>query len=181
MPGHAPPTARTAFVGIEMENRNESTSMIEGDGDRVRENTSAEINARLDREMRERVESYASRGEAEITRRIKELDREWDMERLLETNASALAGVGVGLAAATGSRKWLILPGVVLSFLFQHAVQGWCPPVPLFRRLGVRTREEIDREKYALKVLRGDFGEGSAEASSSAESRAVRGLAAVET
>jgi hypothetical protein len=25
------------------------------------------------------------------------------------------------------------------------------------RRLGVRTRKEIDREKYALKVLRGDF------------------------
>ena len=79
------------------------------------------------------------------------------MERLLETNASALAGVGVGLAAATGSRKWLILPGIVLSFLFQHAVQGRCPPVPVFRRLGVRTREEIDRERYALKALRGDF------------------------
>ena len=140
-----------------MENRNESMTVNGGEADRVRANTSEEVNARLDREMRERVESYAARGEAEITRRIGELDREWDMERLLETNASALAGVGVGLAAATGSRKWLIIPGVVLPFLFQHAVQGWCPPVPLFRRLGVRTREEIDREKYALKALRGDF------------------------
>lgn len=140
-----------------MEHRIELTAADRGEADRVRENTSAEVNARLDREMRERVEAYARRGGAEITRRIEELDREWDMERLLETNASALAGVGVGLAAATGSRKWLILPGVVLSFLFQHAVQGWCPPVPVFRRLGVRTREEIDREKYALKALRGDF------------------------
>ena len=140
-----------------MENSNESMAVSGGEADRVRANTSEEVNARLDREMRERVESYAARGEAEITRRIGELDREWDMERLLETNASALAGVGVGLAAATGSRKWLILPGVVLSFLFQHAVQGWCPPVPVFRRLGVRTREEIDRERYALKALRGDF------------------------
>jgi hypothetical protein len=59
----------------------------------------------------------------------------------------------------TRSRKWLILPSIVLPFLFQHAMQGWCPPVPLFRRLGVRTREEIDREKYALKALRGDFEE----------------------
>jgi hypothetical protein len=25
------------------------------------------------------------------------------------------------------------------------------------RRLGVRTREEIDRERYALKALAGDF------------------------
>ena len=27
------------------------------------------------------------------------------------------------------------------------------------RRLGVRTRKEIDREKYALKALRGDFAD----------------------
>jgi hypothetical protein len=31
--------------------------------------------------------------------------------------------------------------------------------VPIFRRLGVRTRDEINREKYALKALRGDFDE----------------------
>lgn len=160
-----------------MENRDETMAVGAGDADRVRANTSEEVNARLDREMRERVESYAARGEAEITRRIGELDREWDMERLLETNASALAGVGVGLAAASGSRKWLILPGVVLSFLFQHAVQGWCPPVPVFRRLGVRTREEIDRERYALKALRGDFRD--VREGADAASRAVDALDAV--
>jgi hypothetical protein len=38
-----------------------------------------------------------------------------------------------------------------------HAVQGWCPPVPVLRKMGIRTRSEIDREKFALKVLRGDF------------------------
>jgi hypothetical protein len=32
--------------------------------------------------------------------------------------------------AASHGRKWLILPGIVTAFLFQHAVQGWCPPVP---------------------------------------------------
>jgi hypothetical protein len=39
----------------------------------------------------------------------------------------------------------------------QHALQGWCPPLPLLRRLGVRTQQEIERERYALKALRGDF------------------------
>jgi hypothetical protein len=39
----------------------------------------------------------------------------------------------------------------------QHAVQGWCPPVPIFRRLGIRTQTKIDHERYALKVLRGDI------------------------
>jgi hypothetical protein len=38
-----------------------------------------------------------------------------------------------------------------------HAVQGWCPPVPVLRRLGFRTASEIDHERYALKALRGDF------------------------
>ena len=124
--------------------------------DRVRANTSEEINRRIDQDIERRVREYAKRSRSDITRRIEELDREWDMERLLETNASAIAFTGLALGL-THSKKWLIVPGIVLPFLFQHAVQGWCPPVPLFRRLGVRTREEIDRERYALKVLRGDF------------------------
>jgi hypothetical protein len=150
---------------------------VEGrdDADRVRKSTAEEINARLDREAERRVGEYATRGPEEITRRIEELDREWDMERVLETNASALAFLGVALAASRG-RKWLILPGVVTAFLFQHAVQGWCPPVPVFRRLGVRTRKEIDREKYALKALRGDFG--SVSDSSARASRALEAAGA---
>jgi hypothetical protein len=144
--------------------------------DRVRRSTSDEVNALLDLETQERVRRYATRTRSEITRRIEELDREWDMERVLETNASALAFVGVSLGL-THSKKWLILPGVVTAFLFQHAVQGWCPPVPVFRRLGVRTRKEIDREKYALKVLRGDFDETND--ADDAETRAARALQAV--
>lgn len=124
--------------------------------DRVRDNTSEEINRQLDRELESRVRAYADRSPDEISGRIEELNREWDMERVLETNASALAFTGLVLGI-THSRKWLMLPGVVLPFLFQHAVQGWCPPVPILRRLGVRTRKEIERERYALKVLRGDF------------------------
>jgi len=60
---------------------------------------------------------------------------------------------------APRSRCWLIVPAVVTSFLPQHAVQGWCPPVPLFRRHGVRSRQEIDAERFATKVLGGDFAE----------------------
>jgi len=143
--------------------------------DRVRENTSDEINRRIDDETIARVQEYAARSEADITRRIEELDCEWDMERLLETNASVLALTGLVLGA-THSRKWLIVPGIVLPFLFQHAVQGWCPPMPIFRRLGVRTRQEIDREKYALKVVRGDFDD----VSSTSESSAANAMQAVK-
>mgnify|MGYP006201292969 CR=1 FL=1 len=56
-------------------------------------------------------------------------------------------------------RRFLLLPAAVFTFFGQHALQGWCPPIPIFRRLGVRTHREIARERYALKALRGDFSE----------------------
>jgi hypothetical protein len=124
--------------------------------DRVRAHTSDEVNQELDRTMQESVHSYDGQSRAKISRRIDELDREWDIERTLELNASTLAFTGLVLGA-TVNKKWLMVPGVVLPFLFQHAIQGWCPPLPVLRRIGFRTREEIDREKYALKALRGDF------------------------
>jgi hypothetical protein len=125
-------------------------------GDRVREHTDPDRLAVLDRELRERVAEFVDAPRAVLTRRLTELEHESDMERILEMNASALALTGL-IAGVFGSRRFLIVPAVVLGFLLQHAVQGWCPPVVLFRRLGVRTRQEIDAEKFALKALRGDF------------------------
>jgi hypothetical protein len=91
-----------------------------------------------------------------VTRHLEELDREWDVERKLEANAATLMLAGVALAA-TRSRRWLLLAGVVPAFLLQHAVQGWCPPIAVFRALGARSRNEIDAERTAIKALRGDF------------------------
>lgn len=124
--------------------------------DRIRENTPPEINRDIDRQIEASIRQYSTRGTAEISRRIVELDREWDIERWLATNASLFAFTGLTLGVLR-NRAWLMLPAVVLPFLFQHAVQGWCPPLSVFRRLGVRSRREIDREKFALKAMRGDF------------------------
>jgi hypothetical protein len=61
----------------------------------------------------------------------------------------------VSLALAlTHSRRWLVLTAVVPAFLLQHAVQGWCPPIEVFRRRGTRTRGEMDAERTAIKALR---------------------------
>jgi hypothetical protein len=128
----------------------------EGEADRVRRHTSPEILERLERELERNVRFHGARSEAEIAQRIAKLENEWSIERYLNTNASALALTGAFLGL-TVSRKWLLLSAVVGGFLLKHAVSGWCPPVPLLRRLGVRTRSELDREKFALKALRGDF------------------------
>lgn len=126
------------------------------DRDRVREHTAGYVNARIDDAMRDRLFHYSTCSDTEITARLDELDGEWDIERYIEVLAPTLALTGVGLGLLRG-RRWLALPGVVLSFLIQHALQGWCPPVAALRRAGVRTRREIDEERYALKALRGDF------------------------
>lgn len=125
-------------------------------GERVRSSTSSSLNQKIDREIKDNVVHYAAQGDTEIKSRIQELDRKWDIERTLELNAGIIALTGAVLAL-TVNKKWAILPAVVTTFLIQHAVQGWCPPLPLFRRLGIKTRPEMDREKYALKALRGDF------------------------
>jgi hypothetical protein len=128
---------------------------IPGTEERVEANTAEEINERIGRDIEARVGFYAERRNL-IEKRLDEIDREWDIERTLEMNAAAISVLGI-LLGTTKSRKWFMLPAVVGSFLMQHAIQGWCPPVPLFRRLGIRTTREINREKYALKALRGDF------------------------
>ena len=124
--------------------------------DRVRRNTDPELNARIDERIARSVRLYAGQPREVITQRISELEREWDIERVLETNGSTLALAGVALSIL-GDRKWLLLSAGVLGFLFLHGTQGWCPPLPALRRMGVRTRDEINREKFALKQLRGDF------------------------
>lgn len=91
-----------------------------------------------------------------IAARLSELDREWDIERAIEANAASLALAGLVLGISH-DRRWLALPAVVSSFLLQHAVQGWCPPVPVLRRLRFRTADEINEERMALKAMRGDF------------------------
>jgi hypothetical protein len=123
--------------------------------ERVPAHTSEEINRRIQRQIARRVVYYSSHLNA-IPDRLRELDEEWDIERAIEANASALAFTGVALGSM-GNRKWFALPALVTAFLFQHAIQGWCPPVPILRRLGFRTANEIAKERTALKALRGDF------------------------
>jgi len=126
------------------------------EADRVRRHTPWRALQKIDQRIEDSVRFHSRQPERVISQRIQELGREWSMERWLETNASVLAFSGT-LLGITVNRKWLAVPLIVTGFLFQHAVQGWCPPVPVLRRLGVRTRGEIDREKFALKALRGDF------------------------
>ncbi len=124
--------------------------------ERVPLNTSSFVNEQIRRQTEQNVERFGASGPGEISDRLAQLEREWDIERAIEANAAVASLVGLTLGA-TVSRKFFVLPAVVAGFLLQHALQGWCPPVPVMRRLGFRTQTEIDQERYALKALRGDF------------------------
>ena len=129
--------------------------------DRVRENTAESVNEQIERETEQRVARLARARQYEIDQRLAELDAEWDIERYLETMAPTFTLLGTFLGL-TKSRKFFAIPIVVQAFFLQHALQGWCPPLIPLRRLGVRTADEINKERYALKALRGDFEEVNA-------------------
>lgn len=95
---------------------------------RVAQSTAQDVNWHIDSETRARVNAYASKGPEAIDRRLRELDHEWDIERTLEANAAIISLIGLGLGTFL-HRRWYILPTLVGTFLLQHALQGWCPPV----------------------------------------------------
>jgi len=130
--------------------------MLPSTFERVRLNTAEEINQRIRRQTEDNIRRIAALGQEAITRRIGELEQEWDIERYVETMAPSLtlAGLALGL---TVNRKWFAIPILVQAFFLQHATQGWCPPIPVLRRMGIRTTAEIDEERNALKALRGDY------------------------
>ncbi len=146
---------------------------------RVEANTSPELNEL----MRLRTDAQITRLEnaerVELDVRLAELDREWDAERVLQVNAAAalLAGIGLGYAV---DRRFLWIAAGALVFFGQHALQGWCPPLPLLRRRGVRTMREIERERYAIKALRGDFDHVPAPGTANSDRRVRAALAAVD-
>lgn len=130
--------------------------MLPDTAHRVEHATAPAVNRRIDEDSDRRVDRLAGHP-GQIDRRLAELDREWDIERTLEANAATLALTGTLLAAFV-DRRFLVLPAVVSAFLLQHALQGWCPPLPVLRRLGVRTAREIERERDDLRARRAAFG-----------------------
>lgn len=122
---------------------------------RVRRLTAEGVNTKLRLQAETRVAYYASHPE-EIDYRLRELDEEWDLERAIEMEAAATILTGFFLGA-TVSRKWFVLPVFASAMLLLHNLHGGYPLLPLLRRLGVRTPEEIAQERYALKAIRGDF------------------------
>jgi hypothetical protein len=91
--------------------------------DKVRAKTPPEINQAIDIETAAIVRFYAGKTDYEISRRIEELDNEWDVGRCVEVHEGGLSLIGAILGLKI-NRKWLILVSssncMVKSKFFMH-------------------------------------------------------------
>jgi|SRR4028118_632462 hypothetical protein len=114
-----------------------------------------EHSTEVEKKIQDKINHYYHDQE-EITARLAELDEEWDIQRVVQLEGTALtiAGVILGL---TVNKKWLALSLGASVILLNAIAKNWTTPMPILRKLGFRTRVEIEKEKYALKAIRGDF------------------------
>jgi hypothetical protein len=104
----------------------------------------------------ESVKEFSHKGKAKISKRLEELDSEMDIERLIHMHVSGISITGALLGFFV-DKRWFILPAIAAIILALHSLKGLAPQVSLLKRLGFRLRDEINRERYSLKAMRGDF------------------------
>ena len=134
-----------------MESWNQTSS------DAARIHAPSTVNRRIDAHVEECVRCMAERADrAEMSQYLQKLEHEWEMHRAVAVGGSALALLGL-LVGRKGGHGWHVVSGVTLALLLQQGITGFGPLSALVRAWGVRTRREIDLEKFAIKALRGDF------------------------
>jgi hypothetical protein len=116
--------------------------------------------------VKDSIRFYGSLGPQAVSDRLQALEDEPDLETV-----ATLAMAGTGILALVfgllGSRLWRLLAWIALPLIFAHARGRLSAPGEFLKMLGLRSRKEIQEEKYALKALRGDFrdvGEAQSEA-----------------
>src|SRR5262245_61955806 len=96
---------------------------------RSKNNTTAAINDRRQRQTETWIVRYANAKPGEIRLQLRRLNREWDIERYLEMIGLTVSLVGLTIGFVKRKRKWFLIPAFAQSFLLQHALHGWFPRI----------------------------------------------------
>jgi len=107
-------------------------------------------------DLESRLKHLIDAGPCAINHRLHQLDREWSVGRMTKVSAAVLVGLGLFLAL-TVSPYWAILAGLTCLALLQYLVSPTSLLGEAFFRMGFRSGCEIERERLALRLLRGDF------------------------
>ena len=101
--------------------------------------------------------AYYRENPSMIGRRMAELDDEWDTSRVLQVATSSLTLASFWLTL-TKSKLWTLLSLVLAGGALHHGLTRASPAEDIVRRLGFRTRDEIEYERRRLGQLESDLG-----------------------
>jgi hypothetical protein len=123
--------------------------------DRVRRSTFPKrLNQRIDERAEARIQAASRESDSAIRERIAKLDRTWDIDRAVMLLLSVGGNVVLEIMRRKRGPRWIHRAlRAQLVFLGVYALGGWVPPLPLLRLLGLRTKNEIESEREALKRL----------------------------
>lgn len=128
----------------------QSYNVVKNPHDRIRNHSPKSFNKAIDKKTDSIMESTIEKGPLAIKERLNALDKEWDIDRALIFFFSGVVTAQLATAMKKKNKNWLWGPLIQSSFLMLHATLGWCPPVPVLRKLGFRTRFEIQAEREEL-------------------------------
>src|SRR4051812_21406814 len=103
---------------------------METQNDRVQASSPKDLNEKIEEQLLSNIQFYSQQNKQAISNRIEELEKEWYVDRALMTNAASISIISLLLGLKV-DKRWFILSGAVATFLLQHGIQGWCPPLPL--------------------------------------------------
>lgn len=104
----------------------------------------------------QQITKVLEEGPCAIEKRIAELEREWTAGRLVKASTGVSILLGLVLAAYV-SPWFLILPALSALVLLQYLffARSWFAEI--FISFGYRSGAQIEDERIAMRILRGDF------------------------
>lgn len=132
----------------------QETKFQHNPNDRVRNLSPEKLNKQIDQKTDQLLHGLKSCGPEVLRARIRKIDREWDIDRAAMLVYSGILLAQVANALKKHQKNWSWFSIIQTPFLLLHATVGWSPHVPLLRKLGFRTRFEIQEEREELlKIL----------------------------
>lgn len=128
----------------------QSSPAIKNPHDRVRNHSPKAFNKVIDQKSDYMIKSTLEKGVFAIRERLLQLDKEWDIDRALDFLFSTTVAAQLAVSVKRKSTRFAWFPLIQSAFLIMHSTYGWCPPVPVLRKLGFRTRFEIQSEREEL-------------------------------
>ena len=126
------------------------TNFYQNPYDKVRKLSLKSFNKSIDEDTDSIIQLVVAEGPISISERLNELDREWDIDKAVMLFQSGLIIVQLARAMSRPSKNKLLGPLIQTPLLVLHATLGWSPVTMMFRKLGFRTRFEIQAEREVL-------------------------------